>query len=65
MVEHGADLMRLKQSAKLGVAASRANLIDLLPAGEQVQPAILPGFDDARSGAKRRDQRAEIDVAVQ
>src|ERR1035437_7950211 len=65
VVEHNPNLVGLEEGAKLGVAARLADLIDLKLARQQKKPATLPALHDLRRLPVRRNQRAEIDVAVQ
>lgn len=48
VVEHGADLMRLEQTAKLRVAAGQTNFIDLMLAGEYPEFSNSPFVDHLR-----------------
>src|ERR1039458_1907994 len=58
-------MITLEQIAELGVAARRANLVDLLLAGEKMKPSIPPSVDNASRETKWRDQCAEADVTVE
>jgi len=64
-VEHGADFVRVKKRPKPWMAACVANFVNLLLAGKQSKPPVFPSTNNSRWGALRRNQRAEIDVAVQ